>query len=120
MLNPDGVIHGNYRTSLSGSDLNRRWHDPSRLLHPEIYYCKNLIHDFASSHEIALYCDFHGHSIKKNVFFYGCCAAPKTAGNTSNTNTENLEDPLACRQLPYLYSKLSKNFSFPDCNFAVQ
>jgi len=25
MMNPDGVIHGNYRTSLSGSDLNRRW-----------------------------------------------------------------------------------------------
>jgi len=24
MMNPDGVIHGNYRTSLSGSDLNRR------------------------------------------------------------------------------------------------
>lgn len=25
MLNPDGVILGNYRTSLSGSDLNRQW-----------------------------------------------------------------------------------------------
>ena len=25
MLNPDGVIHGHYRTSLSGADLNRRW-----------------------------------------------------------------------------------------------
>lgn len=25
MLNPDGVIHGNYRCSLSGADLNRRW-----------------------------------------------------------------------------------------------
>jgi murein tripeptide amidase MpaA len=25
MLNPDGVIHGNYRCDLSGMDLNRRW-----------------------------------------------------------------------------------------------
>jgi murein tripeptide amidase MpaA len=25
MLNPDGVIHGNYRSNLSGSDLNRKW-----------------------------------------------------------------------------------------------
>ncbi len=25
MLNPDGVIHGNYRCSLLGVDLNRKW-----------------------------------------------------------------------------------------------
>ena len=25
MLNPDGVIVGNYRSSLSGLDLNRQW-----------------------------------------------------------------------------------------------
>jgi murein tripeptide amidase MpaA len=25
MLNPDGVIVGNYRCNLSGSDLNRQW-----------------------------------------------------------------------------------------------
>lgn len=25
MINPDGVIHGNYRCSLIGRDLNRRW-----------------------------------------------------------------------------------------------
>jgi murein tripeptide amidase MpaA len=25
MINPDGVILGNYRTNLSGHDLNRRW-----------------------------------------------------------------------------------------------
>jgi murein tripeptide amidase MpaA len=25
VLNPDGVVHGNYRTSLSGHDLNRKW-----------------------------------------------------------------------------------------------
>lgn len=29
MLNPDGVIHGNYRCSLTGTDLNRKWKSTS-------------------------------------------------------------------------------------------
>ena len=40
MLNPDGVIYGNYRCSLLGVDLNRRWVNPSKILHPTIYYTK--------------------------------------------------------------------------------
>jgi cytosolic carboxypeptidase protein 2/3 len=40
MLNPDGVINGNYRCSLAGCDLNRRWKAPSKVLHPCIYYTK--------------------------------------------------------------------------------
>ena len=28
MLNPDGVIVGNYRCSLAGLDLNRQWLNP--------------------------------------------------------------------------------------------
>lgn len=34
MLNPDGVINGNYRASLSGYDLNRVWKNPDSTLHP--------------------------------------------------------------------------------------
>ena len=40
MLNPDGVIHGNYRCSLLGCDLNRKWLLPNKYLHPSIYYTK--------------------------------------------------------------------------------
>ena len=40
MLNADGVINGNYRSSLAGCDLNRRWKAPSKSLHPEIYHTK--------------------------------------------------------------------------------
>lgn len=43
MLNPDGVINGNYRCSLAGCDLNRRWKNPSKVLHPTIYHTKQLI-----------------------------------------------------------------------------
>ena len=32
MINPDGVINGNYRCSLSGGDLNRRYKNPSKDL----------------------------------------------------------------------------------------
>lgn len=30
MVNPDGVILGNNRVSISGRDLNRRWKKPSK------------------------------------------------------------------------------------------
>lgn len=46
MVNIDGVIHGNNRCSLSGEDLNRRWNNPDKLLHPEIYYTKQMIDKF--------------------------------------------------------------------------
>jgi hypothetical protein len=30
MVNPDGVIFGNYRTNLMGFDLNRKWNESDR------------------------------------------------------------------------------------------
>ncbi|NWW33395.1 CBPC4 carboxypeptidase, partial [Panurus biarmicus] len=44
MLNPDGVINGNLRCSLSGDDLNRQWLTPSSQLHPTIYHAKGLLY----------------------------------------------------------------------------
>jgi len=37
MLNPDGVISGNYRCNLAGYDLNRNWAVPTKKCHPTIY-----------------------------------------------------------------------------------
>jgi murein tripeptide amidase MpaA len=34
MLNPDGVIVGNYRTSYSGKDLNRQFKDINNYVFP--------------------------------------------------------------------------------------
>jgi hypothetical protein len=106
MLNPDGVINGNYRCSLAGCDLNRRWKYPSPILHPTIYHTKKLVKDFASERPLILYCDLHGHSRRKNVFMYG--------------NTDS-SCPEATRVFPYLMSKVAKpHFSYDYSRFKVQ
>ena len=64
MLNPDGVIYGNYRWSLLGFDLNRRWDHPSKYFDPTIYYTKRMIKVFQEEREIKLFWDLHGHSLK--------------------------------------------------------
>jgi len=76
-LNPDGVVCGNYRSSISGVDLNRQWILPDENFQPEIYAVKNLLKVFTEQErrQIWIYCDLHGHSKKKNSFFYGCNTA---------------------------------------------
>ena len=34
MVNADGVLYGNYRTNLAGTDLNRMWRNPRKDLQP--------------------------------------------------------------------------------------
>ena len=103
MMNPDGVINGNYRCSLAGCDLNRRWKYPSELLHPTVHYTKRLILNLAKERPLALYCDLHGHSRRKNIFMYG------------NNQPEN---PEASRVLPFLMSKLAQpSFSYDYSRF---
>ena len=72
MLNPDGVINGNYRCSLAGVDLNRIWSEPSKKLHPTIYYTKAMMKRLQEDRDVHIFCDFHGHSRKRNIFIYGC------------------------------------------------
>uniref|UniRef100_A0A480K8J9 Cytosolic carboxypeptidase 1 n=1 Tax=Sus scrofa TaxID=9823 RepID=A0A480K8J9_PIG len=58
MLNPDGVINGNHRCSLSGEDLNRQWQSPNPDLHPTIYHAKGLLQYLAAVKRLPLvYCD---------------------------------------------------------------
>ena len=76
MLNPDGVIHGHYRTNILGKDLNRMWQDPRANITPTIYYLKKLI----SINKPYFFCDFHGHSNMPNCALY-CCSPPKKKKN---------------------------------------
>ncbi|OQR98128.1 amino-acid acetyltransferase [Thraustotheca clavata] len=114
MLNPDGVIHGNYRCSLAGIDLNRRWSQPSEFYHPTIYAAKKIISIMRQSRRVLLFCDFHGHSRKKNMFTYGCKPYYSWC---------RLEDAKV-RLFPYILCKTSSAqeggyFSFLDCTFNV-
>ena len=36
MLNPDGVVLGNYRTGISGRDFNRMFINPDKSIFPEV------------------------------------------------------------------------------------
>lgn len=104
ILNPDGVINGNYRCSLSGQDLNRRWKNPNKLIHPVVWSVKRYIRQFAKEREVVLYCDLHGHSRRKNIFMYG--------NNIKET-------PHATRVFPYIMSKLCDFFSFEQSRFSM-
>ncbi|KAF7463490.1 cytosolic carboxypeptidase 3-like [Marmota monax] len=44
MLNPDGVIVGNYRCSLAGRDLNRNYTSLLKDSFPSVWYTRNMIH----------------------------------------------------------------------------
>ncbi len=72
MLNPDGVIVGNYRCSLAGLDLNRVWQEPTPRLQPGVAALKALMKAFTAEREVVLFCDLHGHSRKMGIFMYGC------------------------------------------------
>lgn len=43
MLNPDGVVVGNFRTSLGGKDLNRQFRTGVDFLIPEVKALKQLV-----------------------------------------------------------------------------
>ena len=105
MLNPDGVIYGNYRSNLAGCDLNRKWKAPSKIAHPTIYYYKRLIKSIAIDREITLICDLHGHSRSMGTFIYGCT---------------NFSFPEQTRVFPLILDKLSENFDFSLSSFKMQ
>lgn len=61
---------------MSAEDLNRKWMNPCPSLHPTIYHTKGLIAYLHRTNRPPLvFCDYHGHSRKKNVFMYGCSPA---------------------------------------------
>ncbi|XP_070764042.1 cytosolic carboxypeptidase 2 [Enoplosus armatus] len=109
MLNPDGVIVGNYRCSLAGRDLNRNYKTLLRDSFPCVWHTRNMVERLMAETDVVLYCDFHGHNRKNNVFMYGC----------NNRGDASLK--LHERIFPLMMSKNASNkFSFKSCKFRVQ
>ena len=103
MMNPDGVLVGNSRTSFAGCDLNRRWLKPNEIIHPEIYYAKEMILKLSNIRDIAFIIDFHGHFGAFNSFFYA-----------------NVKDnKRICSLFPYICSQLSKIISYNQSIFSM-
>lgn len=109
MLNPDGVVNGNYRTSLAGVDLNRRWNNPHKVNHPTIYNTKMLLKRFQKARDIVVSCDIHGHSRREGLFMYGC------------------SDIVSCRKqklssyiIPDIFASKCLFFNKESCTFRVQ
>ncbi|XP_014804271.1 PREDICTED: cytosolic carboxypeptidase 2-like [Calidris pugnax] len=107
MLNPDGVVVGNSRCSLAGRDPNRAYGTALPGSFPGVWHLRAMVERVLAEREVVLYCDFHGHSRKNNVFMYGCDGG---AGLR-----------LLQRVFPLMLSKNAPDkFSFPSCKFKVQ
>ena len=114
MLNPDGVIYGNYRCNLLGYDLNRKWNAPDKLLQPTIYHTKDMIRSMAEQREITLFCDLHGHFRQRNIFMYGCSYGPTEANHlTKNANIQIV--PLLVSQMNPIFSYKLSRFQMEKC-----
>uniref|UniRef100_A0A8C2WS37 Cytosolic carboxypeptidase 1 n=1 Tax=Cyclopterus lumpus TaxID=8103 RepID=A0A8C2WS37_CYCLU len=121
MLNPDGVVNGNHRCSLSGEDLNRQWQNPNPELHPTIYHTKSLLQYLAHIQRAPLvFCDYHGHSRKKNVFMYGCSVKETVWQSNISATSSDLHEDLGYRALPKILSQIAPAFSMASCSFVVE
>nr|XP_055206661.1 cytosolic carboxypeptidase 1 isoform X5 [Gorilla gorilla gorilla] len=121
MLNPDGVINGNHRCSLSGEDLNRQWQSPNPDLHPTIYHAKGLLQYLAAVKRLPLvYCDYHGHSRKKNVFMYGCSIKETVWHTNDNATSCDVVEDTGYRTLPKILSHIAPAFCMSSCSFVVE
>ena len=129
MLNPDGVIHGNYRCSLAGTDLNRRFADDNPALYPTISALKDRVKAIQKNRVVLLYLDLHGHSKLKNSFLYGCdiTLQPSKAFKAATSNMR--EDEIVLQRIhsriyPHILCSLSSSsrngyFSYSDCSFKL-
>uniref|UniRef100_A0A8D0H580 tubulin-glutamate carboxypeptidase n=1 Tax=Sphenodon punctatus TaxID=8508 RepID=A0A8D0H580_SPHPU len=121
MLNPDGVINGNHRCSLSGDDLNRQWLAPSSQLHPTIYHTKGLLYYLRSINRTPLvFCDYHGHSQRKNVFLYGCSIKETLWQAGCTVDTAVVTEDVGYRTLPKILDKVAPAFVMSSCSFLVE
>eukprot|EP00347_Sterkiella_histriomuscorum_P022850 403336918 len=107
-------------TSMSGNDLNRKYHAPDEKLHPTVCAIKSMISGIVNKDQLApenenlqedeifAFVDMHGHSRKKNVFIYG----PYYPLHN--------EKYLKMRIIPKLLSEETTKFRYFSCKFRIE
>ncbi|XP_019720820.1 cytosolic carboxypeptidase 4 isoform X1 [Hippocampus comes] len=121
MLNPDGVINGMNRCDLNREDLNRQWCKPDPVLCPTIYHTKGFLYYLNSIGRTPLvFCDYHGHSRKKNVFLYGCSVKETLWQSGSTFDTAGLKEDPGYRTLAKALDRIAPAFSFNSCSYTVE
>lgn len=116
MLNPDGVVFGNFRTSIAvviwdylGDDLNRAFQHSDDAIYPETVALKELgrVCRLEFGDNFMGFLDFHGHSTQTNSFVYG----PEYE--------EGSDEFVECRILPKLIEQSSKYFNYSMSSFKL-
>lgn len=85
MLNPDGVVLGNYRTGILGEDLNRQF---GGRLRGETRILSKMMKILTETGQVLLFLDLHGHSVLKNSFIYGPHEKEWTRSKSNPTFTQ--------------------------------
>ena len=101
-LNPDGVARGSWRHDTHGTDMNRKYLNPSELLQPTILAAKEAI--LKEKNNLKMLVDIHAHCSKRGCFVYG---------NLSNEIEKQVDSML----FPKLMSMNCKYFYFDSSHF---
>ncbi|KAM7003446.1 LOW QUALITY PROTEIN: cytosolic carboxypeptidase 4-like [Tautogolabrus adspersus] len=67
-----------------------------------------------------VFCDYHGHSRKKNVFLYGCSVKETLWQSGSAVDTVGLKEDPGYRTIPKTLDRIAPAFSFNSCNYLVE
>ena len=100
-INPDCILLGNSKLSLSGCDLSTV-EKCSKTLHPELYYFFKTLEEIEKKQPV--------------VFFFEIRDSWKIKGHCL-TGTDMLDKPKQVRELPALMSEFCSFFSFANCEF---
>lgn len=78
MINPDGVVSGNYRSNLQGKDMNRHFFaDSDTESHKHRMFEAEMLKDFLKKQfdrnqtgHFKMFLDIHAHSTLPSIFIY--------------------------------------------------
>lgn len=111
LLNPDGVISGNWRHNLNGVDLNRDW---GPFTQPETRVVERLLRAFDSNNSmLRMFVDFH--STKENVFYpqLDITSPPGFTMTWLENARLRIEDyPFRAQQGPVKNAAIAKNYIY--------